>query len=181
MTHRCPNCQYERKATDQAPVWQCPACGVAYAKVANSGGQANVRQTYVSGQSSNSGVSLLAIIVLALVVVGGFFLFTSADEPQTVNVAQLMAGFSGQSAAQAHSQVTLFATKTCGYCRLTREFFASHNIRYREIDIEASRDGYAQFRALGGRGVPVVVVGDDVQHGYSEGSLKRLLSEHDLL
>lgn len=28
----CPNCQYQRKATDNAPDWQCPACGVAYAK-----------------------------------------------------------------------------------------------------------------------------------------------------
>lgn len=28
----CPNCQYQRKQTDQAPDWQCPACGVAYAK-----------------------------------------------------------------------------------------------------------------------------------------------------
>lgn len=28
----CPNCQYQRKETDNAPDWQCPACGVAYAK-----------------------------------------------------------------------------------------------------------------------------------------------------
>ena len=28
----CPNCQYIRKETDNAPDWQCPACGVAYAK-----------------------------------------------------------------------------------------------------------------------------------------------------
>jgi glutaredoxin len=181
MAYRCPKCQYERKATDQAPDWQCPACGVAYAKVANTGSQANVRQTSTSSQSSNSGVSLLAIIVLVLVVAGGFFLLTGEDEPQTVNVAQLMAGFSGQSTGQADSQVILFATKTCGYCRLTREFFARHHIRYREIDIEASREGFARFRALGGRGVPVVVVGDDVQHGYGEGSLKQLLSKHDLL
>jgi glutaredoxin len=181
MAYRCPKCQYERKATDQAPAWQCPACGVAYAKVTNGSAQASVRETYRSGKSSNSGISLLAIIVLALVVVGGFLLFTAEDEPQTVNVAQLMAGFSGQSAAQAGGQVTLYATRTCGYCRLTREFFSRHDIRYREIDIEASSEGYARFRALGGRGVPVVVVGEDVQHGYSEQHLKRLLARHDLL
>lgn len=28
----CPNCLYKRKQTDTAPDWQCPACGVAYAK-----------------------------------------------------------------------------------------------------------------------------------------------------
>ena len=30
---KCPKCSYERKATEQAPAWQCPSCGVAYAKV----------------------------------------------------------------------------------------------------------------------------------------------------
>src|SRR5262245_58363026 len=29
---KCPRCSYERQPTDQAPAWQCPACGVAYAK-----------------------------------------------------------------------------------------------------------------------------------------------------
>ena len=28
----CPNCQYIRKETDTEPDWQCPACGIAYAK-----------------------------------------------------------------------------------------------------------------------------------------------------
>jgi len=28
----CPNCHYQRTASDDAPDWQCPACGVAYTK-----------------------------------------------------------------------------------------------------------------------------------------------------
>ena len=28
----CPKCAYARKATDAAPEWQCPACGIVYAK-----------------------------------------------------------------------------------------------------------------------------------------------------
>ena len=32
----CPKCHYQRQATDNpTPDWQCPACGVAYAKVNN--------------------------------------------------------------------------------------------------------------------------------------------------
>ncbi len=30
---KCPKCSYERKSTDEAPDWQCPLCGVVYAKV----------------------------------------------------------------------------------------------------------------------------------------------------
>src|ERR1700727_1723849 len=33
MTETCPKCRYVRTATDQAPGWQCPSCGVAYLKV----------------------------------------------------------------------------------------------------------------------------------------------------
>jgi hypothetical protein len=29
----CPRCAYVRAATDTAPDWQCPKCGVAYVKV----------------------------------------------------------------------------------------------------------------------------------------------------
>jgi hypothetical protein len=29
----CHKCKYERKATDDNPEWQCPACGVAYGKI----------------------------------------------------------------------------------------------------------------------------------------------------
>lgn len=30
---KCPKCSYDRKTTDEAPDWQCPSCGVAYAKI----------------------------------------------------------------------------------------------------------------------------------------------------
>ena len=29
---RCPKCAYERKPTDTAPDYECPACGVIYSK-----------------------------------------------------------------------------------------------------------------------------------------------------
>jgi len=33
MTVTCPKCSYTRTSSDEAPEWQCPACGVAYNKV----------------------------------------------------------------------------------------------------------------------------------------------------
>ena len=37
----CPKCQYLRKASDQAPDWQCPSCGIAYAKFQQAQGSGN--------------------------------------------------------------------------------------------------------------------------------------------
>jgi uncharacterized membrane protein YhaH (DUF805 family) len=46
----CPKCQYKRTATDQAPDWQCPGCGVAYSKAAAQSGA--VAQNVVSARGS---------------------------------------------------------------------------------------------------------------------------------
>jgi len=31
-SNSCPKCGYARKASDAAPAWQCPSCGIAYSK-----------------------------------------------------------------------------------------------------------------------------------------------------
>lgn len=36
MTTLCPKCHHLRAADATAPAWQCPACGVAYAKAAEA-------------------------------------------------------------------------------------------------------------------------------------------------
>ncbi len=70
------------------------------------------------------------------------------------------------------AQVVLYATRWCGYCKKAREFFASNGIAYEERDIEASTSAGAEYRALGGNGVPVVVIDELVIHGFSP---KRML------
>jgi glutaredoxin len=64
------------------------------------------------------------------------------------------------------SDVTLYATSWCGYCRKTRQFLADKGIAYTEYDIEQSAEGRRQYDELGGRGVPVLVVNGTVIHGY---------------
>jgi len=41
----CPKCSYVRQPADKAPAWQCPSCGIAYAKYA-----AYVQQVKVSAK-----------------------------------------------------------------------------------------------------------------------------------
>lgn len=74
-------------------------------------------------------------------------------------------------------QAVLFATKWCGYCARTRKFFEKNNIPFREYDIEKSAEGYAQYEHLGGHGVPVIVVADQVIHGYDESALRDALGK----
>jgi len=82
----------------------------------------------------------------------------------------------GQAPTGEQPAVTLYSTSWCGYCTMTRELFASNGIRFVELDIEKTTDGYEGHKKLGGNGVPLIVVGDDVIHGYNEDRLRSSLS-----
>lgn len=77
-------------------------------------------------------------------------------------------------AAQAGGQgeVVLYATQWCGYCAKTRTLLGEHGIAYREVDIEKSASGQAEFQALGGRGVPLLDVRGELIHGYDPRAMR---------
>ncbi len=79
------------------------------------------------------------------------------------------------TASAEQPEVVLYATSWCGYCKMTREFFAAHGIRYTERDIEQSSTALQEHRKLGGNGVPLVVIGDEVVKGWNEQTLRQLL------
>jgi glutaredoxin len=70
-------------------------------------------------------------------------------------------------AALHDGKVILYATSWCGYCKKARQFLDQKKIPYFEYDIEKSEEGKRQHRALGGSGVPVLLVNGSVIKGYS--------------
>lgn len=63
--------------------------------------------------------------------------------------------------------VMLYSTQWCGYCEKTRSFLKKNNIDYKEYDIEASEQGFRQYDALNGNGVPLMVVNKTIIRGYN--------------
>jgi mycoredoxin len=63
-------------------------------------------------------------------------------------------------------RVVLFSAEWCGYCDRLRSDLTSAGIAFSELDIEASSLTHGAWETLGGRGVPVTLVGDDIVHGY---------------
>ena len=68
--------------------------------------------------------------------------------------------------AMHDEQVILYATDWCGYCDKARELMDSNNISYYEYDIEKSKEGRKQYKDLRGKGIPVLLIGGEVIHGY---------------
>lgn len=70
--------------------------------------------------------------------------------------------------AELHDgKVILYATSWCGYCEKARQFLDKENIPFYEYDIEKSPEGHDQYRSIGGRGVPVLLINGSVIQGYS--------------
>ena len=65
------------------------------------------------------------------------------------------------------SQVILFSTVWCGYCKKTRRLLNKHGVVFTEYDIETSSDGVKMYNAAGGGGVPLLVIKDKIIRGYN--------------
>jgi glutaredoxin len=79
------------------------------------------------------------------------------------------------AADQPRPEIRMYATDWCPHCRRAQAFFAKQGIRYTHIDIEKSEAGRAEYRSLGGRGVPLIVVGSQRMSGFGEERMMQML------
>lgn len=84
------------------------------------------------------------------------------------------------AAAKSTAKVKVYTTTWCGYCKRAKAYLQARGTPYQEIDVETSAQGQSEFQALGGRGVPVILVGNQRMDGYSEGTLAGMLKQAGL-
>lgn len=90
----------------------------------------------------------------------------------------LLTAFPARSALAANfaEEVVLFSTSWCGYCRKARDYLRTNGIAHVEYDIEKSSEGKRHFTELGGRGVPLILVGDRQIRGWNPAALESALA-----
>ena len=79
------------------------------------------------------------------------------------------------SAGGTRPEIRMYSTEWCGYCKKARDYMARNRIRFTELDIEKSTAAHAEYKRLGGRGVPVILVGAQRMNGYSEERFAQML------
>ena len=72
--------------------------------------------------------------------------------------------------------VVMYATSWCPYCAKARAYFARTGTPYVEHDIERSAAAKMEFKRLGGRGVPLILVGKDKLSGFNELAFESMLA-----
>lgn len=76
--------------------------------------------------------------------------------------------------AAARKSVVMYGASWCGVCRRAAAYFRQKGIPFTEYDVERSAKGRADFKRLGGRGVPVILVGRTRMNGFSPDRFEQL-------
>jgi glutaredoxin len=206
MIRNCPKCAYTRKASDaKVPDWQCPSCGIAYAKFLEQT-QVNasappLRAPMMSAPAAAPMSAKALFFILAGLVAAGYAGYryymapkaTQDADPQILEVSnpayfgtleggQAILRMKPETLAKLHrlapGPVIMFATSWCPYCAKAREVFAKKGVQFTELDLE--RDGAAeafQRDVMGLGGFPTIVIGNRVTQGFDEGQIVASLKE----
>lgn len=77
--------------------------------------------------------------------------------------------------ATGDKRVVMLAADWCGYCEKLRKDFELADVRYTLVDID-TESGRRAMEAVGARGVPVTIVGQDIVYGYQPDQIKDKLA-----
>lgn len=75
------------------------------------------------------------------------------------------------------TNVVVYGTATCPYCQQARSYLEERQIRFVDIDVNESKAGRQAFVDLGGKAVPVILVGDRLLTGFNKRHLDDALVE----
>lgn len=75
----------------------------------------------------------------------------------------------------ANQKVVMLSTTWCGVCKRAREWLLQKGVPFDEYDIERNETGKEEYRRLGGRGVPIILVGNQRMDGFSADRLAAML------
>jgi glutaredoxin len=73
-----------------------------------------------------------------------------------------------RAAPAAAGGVRLYTAAWCGYCKLAKAYLNGHSVAFDEYDIDTADGLKAYARAGGGRGIPLLLVGEQRIQGFSE-------------
>ncbi|MCI2284887.1 glutaredoxin family protein [Colwellia sp. MSW7] len=81
------------------------------------------------------------------------------------------------STYRKQQKIVMYTTSSCGYCAKARAYFAEKSIIYKEKNIETSKKYHSEFKALGGKGVPVILWGKNKMNGFSIAAFEKRYKE----
>lgn len=104
---------------------------------------------------------------------------SSYDSPEILPAGSMENSVTGKPEAGLHKpaknkRVVMYSAPWCGVCKKAKKYFAENNISHTEYDIDSNTKAKADFEKIGGRGVPVILVGRSRMNGFSPNGFEQL-------
>jgi mycoredoxin len=117
------------------------------------------------------------LLLLIVCVAAGVYSMSGKDRDRS-DVAGLFASAPPQELSPddprritGDAKIIMIAAEWCGYCRKQQKDFEQAGVRYRVLDYDQA-EGKLASKALGTRGVPITVIGQNVVAGYQPEALQ---------
>ena len=98
-----------------------------------------------------------------------------------ISSASVWAAYAGvrdyYTPASGAQDIVIYTTQWCPYCKALRNTLARYQIPYTEYDTEKSLHGFLAYQVLGRQGVPIIVLGERIYHGYDGQVLTEALAD----
>jgi glutaredoxin len=147
------------------------------------------------------GLRILATVVCLIIAVTGraetvLYKYTDeagqvyfTDRPpadvQTEQITIQVQSFEGQATIFDHNpiesrpeSITIYTADWCRVCHRAKKYMDDKGYQYIERDIEKHARARREFDRLGGKGVPVILVGKKRMNGFSPGKLEQMLADN---
>jgi glutaredoxin len=170
----CPKCKAIRPPDAQVPDWQCPSCGIAYAKAAAPAAPAvAARAAAPASEGLGIGAKLFIALVLACAAFGGYRMMAGKSGGSVSSIAARLG--SGASAGDLSAlagtvksgDVVIYSASWCANCHAAKQWMSQYGFAYQDCDVEKDAGCASQFRATGSEGVPYLIVkGHHMKDGF---------------
>lgn len=79
-----------------------------------------------------------------------------------------------QDYLDSKDSVVMYSAVWCGVCKKAKKYFEANNIQYKDYDVDTTSKGKSDYKKLGAKGVPVILVGEKRMNGFSAGSFESI-------